>query len=521
MDLSSSFIRKKYTWHQVGHIATTGFAWAGEKLLTDKELTEFILANSPSFETFKHTVSTLSGDFSIYAKPEHEHWLMCSLSWTFPLFYKQPNDQLFISDDPKFLVNDHHFTPRAFTKNYFLTFGVTPGNQTLHPEIFQIEPGEVLRFTAETQDRQSISIQLANAKTTSLHRSPGELHAHIHSAFKRFSEVIGNRSVLLPLTRGYDSRLLACLLKMFGHTNVICATWGRKGNIEEKTARKVAKQFGFEYHFVNYAEIVPDNFTEDPVFQKYIHYAGHWSSMPYLQDYFAVQHLIKQQIVDQNTIVLSGHMGDFLRGSHLSPELISGNDRKIIRYIRKKFSHHLPFQKTTNETIDDFVVKNFLQLPGNTHWKGAERWDLKERQSKFISNSTSVFRFFGLDVLMPLFDLNLLNFFLNLPFEQRLNSSLYNTCLEQTFFTPLLVDFDLKVQESSSSITDRIKLSLLHLLPHNLKVRLIKMDDAIFYYEMTKNLMQVDSSNDYLHPVKPNSFNAYLVQWYLKQLKEN
>lgn len=519
MALNSSFYPSKHTWHRTGNVQTTGFAWFGEKYLEKSSLSEFIYSTCPSFDAFTKITAMLSGDFSIWAKKDEAYWAMCSLSWTYPLFYKYDDNCMTFSDDPQQLTNDTNFIPEPFTKTYFLTFGVTPGRHTLHPGIFQVMPGEIICYSGNTQESHSIFRMLLSPKTTFPSATKEELSNRIRQTFNRFSTIIGHRRVLLPLTRGYDSRLLACLLKELGHTNVICATWGRKNNIEEETARRVAHQLGFDYCFVDYDKIVHENFPNNPKFQTYIHYSGHWSSMPYLQDYFAIQYLLENHLIDKSTVVLPGHMGDFLGGSHLSEKLLTMGKEDLSVHIQTKFSTFIPTCSTDKKAINNFIESNYIKPSDELLWRYFEYWDQQERQSKFIVNSTTAFQFSGLTVYMPFFDHELLHFFYQLPFSQRVGSKFYHACLEQDFFTPHHVDFDLKQKKQQALFPDKIRRKLLHLLPHAIKKSCINMKDPIFYREMTRWICQTDKQHIYTHPLKPNHYNAYIVQWYLNKLK--
>jgi hypothetical protein len=54
-----------------------------------------------------------------------------------------------------------------------------------------------------------------------------------------------------------------------------------------------------------------------------------------------------------------------------------------------------------------------------------ERWDMNERQGKFICNSVRVYDFFGLAWRLPLFDRELMNFWARIPMSLRVGRRLY------------------------------------------------------------------------------------------------
>ncbi|WP_269848621.1 asparagine synthase-related protein [Methanosarcina horonobensis] len=54
-----------------------------------------------------------------------------------------------------------------------------------------------------------------------------------------------------------------------------------------------------------------------------------------------------------------------------------------------------------------------------------EYFDSNERQAKFIINSVRVYEFFGYEWRIPLWDAELMEFFLRVPIEHRINRNLY------------------------------------------------------------------------------------------------
>ena len=55
-----------------------------------------------------------------------------------------------------------------------------------------------------------------------------------------------NQPLLIPLSGGYDSRLIACLCKKSGLENVTCFTYGREDSFEVAISKKVASALGYK-----------------------------------------------------------------------------------------------------------------------------------------------------------------------------------------------------------------------------------------------------------------------------------
>ncbi|WP_303921017.1 hypothetical protein [Draconibacterium sediminis] len=504
---------KKYNWSTEKNVSVSGFAWLGEDYFCGQDFVAQIQKHTSDFGQFIDFVSRLNGQFSIVVNNEEETWATCCHTWSFPLFYKIDNGNFSISDQPEQLQQttaDKEID--AFASSYFLQFGVTPFQQTLNATIAQIQPGEIVCFKNNSGNVTSDFVfQLqhkANAKQT-----PLDVATHFRKVFEKFFNQIENKQILLPLTRGYDSRLLACLLAEFGHKNVLCATWGRKNNSEKQTAQKVAKKLGFQYQFIEYNEELIDNFKNDAKFTDYANYSGHSSSMPYLQDYFAVKYLREKKLINKKTVALPGHPGDFLRGAHLNNSILDLKASELGATLIKTLGTSLPANPDFRAALQKYLEENLIIQNSLTPAEAYDIWDLRERQCKFISNSNQVYAYFGVNVLMPLFDKQNLQFFAGTDALNKNREQLYNKTLEDYFFKKHGVDFDLKqISDQKDSKFQNLKTRIIKVAPHQLKTLYYPMNDGIFYREITGQLRRDIKMK---HPLKPHSFNAYIVQWYL------
>lgn len=509
---------EKYKWTSNGIISVVGFAWLNGDYVSEKAFLELLVKHSDSFESIQKLSTQLKGQFSFLVSKQPEVWLACSHTWSYPLFYREVQGSYLISDDPKQLqTSETPFIQDAFSRIYFLNFGVTPLNNTLVREVFQILPGEIICFSEnDSQSYFTGSYALQNNNFEQDTSNGEDLHRFLLSTFDKYYNTFKNKQVLVPLTRGYDSRLLACLLKEFGHKNVVCVTWGRDKNSEVETAKKVSNKLGYEHIFVNYSEEIVNNFTSSPEFLAYMDYAGHWSSMPFLYEYFGLKELKRREIIGSDTVVLPGHPGDFLRGEHLAKNMETDSPSYLAAQIFSNFNSSYPVKRKDQKKIIDFIIDRFFSDKGGASWHGYEQWDYQERQCKFIGNSTQVFSHLELDYMMPLFDLDLLLFFKKLPFEQKTGQNLYNNTLEKYFFKKFGIDFDLKAVYKKERRFSVLKRDLLAVAPQFLKSWYYNMNDDIYYREITNELKSQYKAFHYKTPLRPNAYNSFIIQWYLQ-----
>jgi len=520
--MSLDLILEKYKWFSDKNIFVVGFAWINNTYVTRQDFSDLI-KNQPDFKSFKTFTASLNGQFSIIVRNHNETWLSCSHTWSNPIFYRKNKTKYIISDEPEKLINsDSDKKPDSFSSVYFLNFGVTPKNTTLSKNISQIRPGETVclkalnKVISEVPDFLNFSSDSFPEEVSSI-----DLQNHLIESFEKYYEQIKGKQVLLPLTKGYDSRLLACLLSEFGHKDVICATWGRKDSSEKHTAQKVAEKLGFKYISVDYNETMVQNFTITEEFRNYVKYVGHWSSMPFFYEYFGLFHLRNKEIINEEVIALPGHPGDFLKGSHLNQNMLNFSADDFGAHIVSHFSTSTPIQKSGKKELSKFIVENYFMENEASLWQRFEQWDLEERQCKFIGNSSMIFSFFGMNYFMPLFDLSTLQFFRKIQINQRVGETLYNKTLENNFFKKYHVDFDLKPAVHGSASKSKLKDVLIRLAPHFLKMHYYPVNDDIFYREITQELRNANTNFEFKHPLRPHFYNSYIAQWYTQYLAGN
>ncbi len=502
-----------YNWHQQETVWVTGYAWAYGQRLEHQSLADQTLAHTLNFDHFVRWCEALNGAYAIVVKYEGEVWATVGHSWSHPLFYTIDNKRIEIGDVPhKLKTAPPAINTEEPIKSYFLAFGVTPGDTTLLEKVYTIRPGERIRLSGKERESIPYCPFPVTKKTAEIEHSD----AVLKRAIDRYAPMLSDRQILLPLTRGYDSRLLACMLKEAGYNNVLCATWGRAGNAEAKTAGNVAAQLGFAFREIEYNPEMIENFCSSKQFESYIGLSGHFTSMPYLQDYFALEYLTSKGIISSSTIALPGHPGDFVRGSHIKPGMEILNWEQMADSIIENFATGVKLTKKQQQDVQRLVMAHFSDgQSAATPLESFEQWDYEERQCKFVANSSQVYNHFGIPHAMPLFDLEIMHHFLALPPEQRMDGHHYQKVAE-AIFERNGVAFDLKQNSSQGIASKAIKQMVKAATPGALKKWYYPSDDIIFYREITQQLKAFFSGYRFSEPDPPHRYNAYIVQWYLQ-----
>lgn len=351
----------------------------------------------------------------------------------------------------------------------------------------------------------------------------------IFEAGERMVRFLNGRMAVVPLSGGFDSRLIACLLKKFGYKNVICFTYGKYTH-ETGLSKKVAETLGFKWYFIDYTHLNYSGYTQDETFLRYVTDYANGYCMPYLQEYFAVKYLKENNLIDEDAVFLPGHSGDYLAGSYINKTITtSATDLKLANHIAQKYFYfrkknhkeHSKIRQIIAETLKEYKELENTVIDGKFN-QTVEDWDIKEKLAKFIVRSCFVFTFFDYEHYLMYWDINLLNYFRKIPFRYRENKKLYDECLIQKFFTPEQIYFGEKEIKSGrlKFLYQKFKDNIRYFFPWKIVLERMQKFDWMNYYEFTKEMNEkiCSETGKYLKNFK--TFNAVICRWYLLILKK-
>ena len=240
----------------------------------------------------------------------------------------------------------------------------------------------------------------------------------IEGSTKRLVNSLKKKTALVPLSGGYDSRLILACLKNHGYKNVQCFTYGDPKGKDLKIAKKIAKSLGYHIHTISLnTKFIKKEFNID-FLKKYMRYAFNGVSVPHLQDFLAVKYLHDNKLIPNDSVFIPGHSGDLFAGTHIMYLNESSSKKDAISAIIKKH-----FWLSDHDKDWSINYNNKASPSSNM-----ENWSWKERQAKFIVNSIRTYEYFGYESRIPLWDLDLASFFRNIPleFKNRRNKKTYS-----------------------------------------------------------------------------------------------
>lgn len=513
-----------FSWNKTNNLFFKGYFYDGDSNFYEKNEAVKFFESIKNTKDLRRYLEKINGVFSVMITFEKETYIFSDITRSFPIFYTKQNNELFLSDDIQYLKTTmklNEFDP--ISEIEFKASNHTYGKKTLLKNVFQIQASECLIIKNESiVDRffnYSYAIRQESSATYS--ELKNELIASFENSFQRFIKSLKNKTAVIPLSGGFDSRLIATMLKKYNYKNVVCFTYGNKNSFEIENSKKTAKILNFKWYFIEYSAELIGDYLNTSVFLNYAHFAGKLTSMPNLQEYFAVKYLKEHQLIPQDSIFIPGYAGDLLGGSQLLKVIPADlkHEQIIDLFIDKKFpNYHLNLKE--KNIIREFLAVNLLKI--DKEYKNKipstvfEDFDIKEKIAKYIFNSAHFYTYFGYEFRFPFWDKELLNFFKKVPFEYKKMKLLFDDVLNQHYFTTHQVTFKTELQPSEAVISfQKIKGKIRPFLPTFMKRKLLQKNDWINYKPITDQMTKQVAKKGLKFERRYHDYNEIITQWYL------
>lgn len=125
---------------------------------------------------------------------------------------------------------------------------------------------------------------------------------------------------------------------------------------------------------------------------------------------------------------IPGHDANYMAGENIKHQMLKWKSKHdIIKYIFKFKSSPLTTQLIANNKSYRDILYNSLQqhIPDDDLISSYNRWNGEQRQRRYILRSSIMPLSDNQRILIPYFDYELMDFFINLPLDSLLNQKLY------------------------------------------------------------------------------------------------
>ena len=423
---------------QTVHI--TGWADTGDKLVSGVPLAQHILDGLETPLPFSEIIRGLNGNFAVVVdSPAAIHTGVDAVR-SIPLFYSNEEDTTVVSDDARSLHEDGRTIDDRSAVEYAAA-GFVTGPHTLFHEVSGIQAGECVSWhRGDTTPRTERYYRYACTYDSdlSVELLCEQFDEVMTAVFRRLVDSLDGRQIIVPLSGGLDSRLIATTLKRLGYDNVLCLFYGLPGHPESVMSRDVAKALGYQWLHVPYIGRDWRETLDSPGMHEYWSFTSNGVSPPNCDDWPALKELRDNHGVSDDAVFVPGHTGDFISGGHLHSIFDPASHEDPHDFaggmVRKHYSlwEDLVATDGIREAIGHRLEEVLGIFPRETNEDLArmyEYWEWQERQAKLIINSVRSYEFFGYSWRIPLWDMDVMEFWRRVPLDLKMDKCLYRRYL--------------------------------------------------------------------------------------------
>jgi asparagine synthase (glutamine-hydrolysing) len=455
MKVELSFHNCYYPWTEVS--ADGAKCWLKGTFFHENELLQnddtvrlfssAIVDSQIDHEALKSFLLGLNGNFALAMETSRYIFCVVDRVRSIPLFYAVNDEGTFFSDDANYLRD--RLNPPFNEENgaEFLVTGYVTGPDTLFDGISQIQAGEYLIYdkvdgslVTQFYHRFWHENFFSDSEEELLDRLD-EIFVHV---FQRLIASTKGRQIVVPLSGGLDSRIIVAMLKRLGVEDVVCFTYGKRGNREAEISRQVAEALGYQWYFVEYTNEKWYDYAHTDDMREYYSFAGNLVSLPHIQDLLAVKELKEKGKIREGAVFVPGHSGDMLAGSWIPKDYDQLRPYAFEDFLGESLRKHYALWKWNEPELALFFKTRIQKCVGDISIhdnescaNAVELFNFNERQAKFIVNSVRVYEFLGFEWRIPLWDAELIDFFLKIPISYRISQLLYISYAKR-FFTQQL-----------------------------------------------------------------------------------
>lgn len=313
--------------------------------------------------------------------------------------------------------------------------GYSIKNETIFKNIKSLLPGECIYYE-NNKEIVNFNWNHFNPTYHSKNRNEKELTQILIRIFENIIQNNSNKRFLIPLSAGFDSRLVVSLMKYLG-ASFETFTYGFNNQRDFKIAKEICAKLNIKNH-----KIIMDN-NNSKVYQKkkfkeFLEYKNFGIAANNFGD-FGPLSILDKKINKNEFMILNGQSGDFLTGGHLPIDTISEknsskkNKSSIFNFILSKHyslwnNHRESIKQDYFNKLNKYYFKhcqNYLDF-----LKCYEIYEFENRQSKWVIGQQKVYEFLGYTWELPLWKISIMKFFeKKIGLKEKINQNYYKSYL--------------------------------------------------------------------------------------------
>ena len=488
-------------------------------------------------------IASIDGHFVLAVQRDNLTFLAVDKIRSTPLFFTKIKDNFFVDSDPKNLVNLNSFD-KLIEENARLEIamsGFVIGNKTIYNNLHSLKAGEIVVFQGNSYEYLQYYKYFGEIINKSFEDYLKELSEVTLNIFRKMLNKIGDRQIIIPLSAGNDSRLVASILKHLGAKNVKCYSYGTPENFEVKIAKIISQKLDYEWKLIPLTHKSEKIFYASKDYKKYLDYSETYCSVPYIQSLSTVKYLKNINWINDDAIFINGNTGDFISGGHINLNILDASKLENIEFrkenilsqlIEKHFSLWGYLKTDLNKNnlkvnLWNEIVEGCsdIQKNSNDHLL-YEYSEFIDRQSKYVISGQRIYEYYGYNWRLPLWNDEYLLFWQKVPLNYKLKQKLYIEMLKKNNFGNVWGD-DIPVNKKKITPKWIIPLRFICKIPFSLfgkkgKKAWKQFDINFFFY--FRDITHMMDTQNYIKVImdifkRPKINASWLTKDYLKKYK--
>ena len=437
-------ICEEFGWRRASHGAVTVWFKGWIDGLDAAALASRFAQEPPSATTVGDLLASVVGHFALAVTGPG--FAFAAVDWvrSIPLAAAKVDDGWVIDDRPERLRQRAGLTGADIDPNAALAIGMagyTIDDAALYRGIHLLVPGELAFFESGSLTRHRYYIyrpwQVRPASERALEVELKDLTLNL---IERMLGTLQGRMLVIPLSAGRDSRLVASAAKHLGYKNVRLFTYGRAGNFEAKASQVIAERLGYRWTFVPATIGKQRRFFGSADYERYLDFADSGCSLPFVQDMAPLMELKANGYVPDDAVIVNGNSGDYISGNHvpesmwLTAEGLSDDarwQRITDALLKKHFGLWNSLVTPANNARVVALLRNSIACAGGTLGDPEtdhglyEYAEFQDRQCRYVITGQRIYEFLGHEWRLPLWDNDYLDFWEGVPLAEKAGQGLY------------------------------------------------------------------------------------------------
>ena len=298
-------------WSRHGPVTVRGRAFDGESALTAEALARRFRepreaggAEDGSLADVAAVAAGLEGFYAAIIDAGESAYLVADGVRSIPLYYSDDTGEVVVGDDGETVATAVGADRDPATAAEFLLTRYVTGPDTIWEGVHSTQAGEVVRLDGTPTRRTYREYWPDTSATTG--DPQAVLATGLDRALDRLETVAGERRIVLPLSGGYDSRLLAASLVERG-LPVTAFAFGRPGHPDVEVSREVADRLDIDWTLVAYDRTLWREWYHGPAGERLRERAFGGDALPFLAAHPAVERLRETGRVPADALWCPGH----------------------------------------------------------------------------------------------------------------------------------------------------------------------------------------------------------------------